>query len=73
MDYFTNVMNCFLFFVLLRLLYGILSRASCSSMLSGSCIGTFLLRMSDSMLGCIAVGFVDAQQQIQHTLIDTRG
>jgi DNA polymerase III delta prime subunit len=53
-------------------LKGVMSRAECNRMLSGKNAGTFLLRLSESQAGCIAVAFVDSNLAPGHILIDCK-
>ena len=62
-----------------RVIHGWCNRATCTSLLVESVtpagvavhkpVGTFVLRLSESMVGSIAVGFVDQTNKILHTLI----
>jgi hypothetical protein len=62
-------------FYVCRLVYGLISRDKATSMLQGKCEGTFLIRFSDSQIGCLAVAFVEDTKdglKVSHTLIDCR-
>jgi hypothetical protein len=52
------------------LIHGFISRDRTAQMLFNAVPGTFLLRLSENQPGGIAVGFVDNNNRIQHTLID---
>lgn len=67
-----------------RIIHGWCNRNTCTNLLIESIhpqtglavhrpIGTFVLRMSESQVGSIAVGFVDQTNKILHTLITTKG
>ena len=67
-----------------RVIHGWYNRATCTNLLIDSHhphtgqvvnkpIGTFVLRMSESQVGAIAVGFVGQSNQIMHTLITMKG
>lgn len=67
-----------------RLVHAWCNRATCTDLLTegpnpltGAIAyrppGTFVLRMSESQVGSIALGFVDSNNHIAHTLITTKG
>lgn len=67
-----------------RIIHGWCNRTTCTNLLIESIepqsgqvttkpVGTFALRMSESQVGSIAVGYVDETHQIRHTLITMRG
>jgi len=52
-----------------KLIHGVLSRMDTEQMLKGLPTGSFILRFSETVKGCIAVDFVDEGATVKHTLI----